>query len=101
MLTRDEPVEIALVNQLPEGTAIHWHGMELDSYYDGVHGFGGSGGQVTPMIGPGETFVVKFTPPRAGTFIYHTHLHDDRQLGSGLYGALIVVDPNEDVRSRD
>ena len=101
VLTRDEPVEISLVNQLPEGTAIHWHGMELDSYYDGVHGFGGSGGQVTPMIGPGETFVVKFTPPRAGTFIYHTHLHDDRQLGSGLYGALIVVDPNEDVRSRD
>jgi manganese oxidase len=38
---------------------------------------------------------VRFTPPRAGTFIYHTHLHDNRQLTSGLYGALLVVDPAE------
>jgi FtsP/CotA-like multicopper oxidase with cupredoxin domain len=47
------------------------------------------------MIGPGETFVVRFTPPRAGTFIYHTHLHDYRQLSSGLYGPLIIIDRDE------
>jgi FtsP/CotA-like multicopper oxidase with cupredoxin domain len=44
------------------------------------------------MIGPGESFVVRLTPPRAGTFIYHTHLHDYRQLTSGLYGALVVTE---------
>jgi FtsP/CotA-like multicopper oxidase with cupredoxin domain len=38
---------------------------------------------------------VRFTPPRAGTFIYHTHLHDNRQLTSGLYGALLVVDARD------
>jgi FtsP/CotA-like multicopper oxidase with cupredoxin domain len=81
------------VNRLSEGTAIHWHGMELDSYYDGVHGWSGVGARVTPIIEPGGTFVVRFTPPRTGTFIYHTHLHDNRQLPSGLYGALLVVDP--------
>ena len=80
VLERDEPVEITLVNRLPEATAIHWHGMELESYYDGVHGWSGAGVRVTPMIEPGESFVVRFTPPRAGTFIYHTHLHDRRQL---------------------
>jgi manganese oxidase len=32
---------------------------------------------------------------RAGTFIYHTHLHDRRQLTQGLYGALLVVEPGE------
>jgi FtsP/CotA-like multicopper oxidase with cupredoxin domain len=95
VLERDKPVEITLVNQLPEGTAIHWHGMELESYYDGVHGWSGTDLQVTPMIEPGASFVVRFTPPRAGTFIYHTHLHDRRQLTQGLYGALIVVDPGE------
>ena len=95
VLTRGEPVEITLVNRLPEGTAIHWHGMELESYYDGVHGWGGSGQRVTPMIDPGGTFVVRFTPPRAGTFIYHTHLHDNRQLTSGLYGAMLVMEPGE------
>jgi FtsP/CotA-like multicopper oxidase with cupredoxin domain len=95
VLRRGEPVEITLLNNLPEGTAIHWHGMELESYYDGVHGFSGAGARVTPMINPGETFVARFTPPRTGTFIYHTHLHDNRQLASGLYGALVVVDPAE------
>ncbi len=80
VLRRGEPVEITLVNRLTEATAIHWHGMELDSYYDGVHGWSGLGTRVTPLIEPGETFVVRFTPPRTGTFIYHTHLHDHRQL---------------------
>ncbi len=93
VLRRGEPVEIALVNELPEATAVHWHGMELDSYYDGVHGWSGAGARVTPIIEPGATFVVRFTPPRTGTFIYHTHLHDHRQLPAGLYGALLVVDP--------
>jgi FtsP/CotA-like multicopper oxidase with cupredoxin domain len=95
VLKRGEPVEIALLNRLSEPTAIHWHGMELDSYYDGVHGFSGIGRRVTPLIQPGGTFVVGFTPPRAGTFMYHTHLHDDTQLKSGLYGAMLVLDDNE------
>src|SRR6185295_10309206 len=86
-LRRGEPVALTLVNRLPEATAIHWHGMELESYYDGVHGWSGSGSRVTPLIEPGKSFTVRFTPPRAGTFIYHTHLHDGRQLTSGMYGA--------------
>jgi FtsP/CotA-like multicopper oxidase with cupredoxin domain len=93
VLKRDEPVEITLKNELAEATAVHWHGMELDSYYDGVHEFGGIGQQRTPLIGPGESFVVKFTPPRAGTFMYHTHMHDDHQLSTGMYGAMLVMEP--------
>jgi FtsP/CotA-like multicopper oxidase with cupredoxin domain len=95
VLRRNEPVEITLVNSLAEPTAIHWHGIELDSFYDGVHGWSGAGAQRAPMIEPGGTFVVRFTPPRAGTFIYHTHLHDFGQLTSGLYGPLIVTEPDE------
>jgi FtsP/CotA-like multicopper oxidase with cupredoxin domain len=95
VLRRGEPVEITLANELAEATAIHWHGMELDSYFDGVHGWSGFGRRVTPMIAPGGRFAVRFTPPRAGTFIYHTHLHDYRQLTSGLYGPLIVVGDHE------
>jgi FtsP/CotA-like multicopper oxidase with cupredoxin domain len=29
-------VEITIMNQLHESTTVHWHGMELESYYDGV-----------------------------------------------------------------
>jgi FtsP/CotA-like multicopper oxidase with cupredoxin domain len=95
VLRRGEPVEITLVNDLDESTSMHWHGLELDSYYDGVHGWSGLGTKVAPMIVPGERFTVRITPPRTGTFIYHTHLHDYRQLSSGLYGPLVVVEPGE------
>ena len=95
VLTRGEPVEITLKNELPVATAIHWHGIELDSYYDGVPGWSGTATNTTPAIDPRGTFTVRFTPPRAGTFIYHTHSHDERQLASGLYGALVVVEPGE------
>jgi FtsP/CotA-like multicopper oxidase with cupredoxin domain len=95
VLRRNEPVEITVVNHLGESTALHWHGMELESIYDGVHGWSGIDRRVAPMIEPEGSFVVRFTPPRTGTFIYHTHLHDQRQLPLGLYGPLIVVDPEE------
>jgi FtsP/CotA-like multicopper oxidase with cupredoxin domain len=94
-LSRGQPVEITLENLLPEATSIHWHGMELESFYDGVHGWSGVGRRVTPLIDPGGSFVARFTPPRAGTFIYHTHLHDSRQLTSGLYGPMVVLESGE------
>jgi FtsP/CotA-like multicopper oxidase with cupredoxin domain len=94
ILTRGEPVEITVVNHLAAPTTIHWHGLELESYYDGVVG-GGSGDQVTPAIQPGASFVARFTPSRAGTFIYHTHAADPHQLSGGVYGGLIVLDPGE------
>ena len=94
VVTRDEPVEVTVVNHLTEPTTIHWHGLELDSYYDGVVG-GGDGNQVTPAIPPGGSFVARFTPNRAGTFIYHTHASDPGQLPGGVYGGLIVLDPGQ------
>jgi FtsP/CotA-like multicopper oxidase with cupredoxin domain len=95
VLRQGEPVEITVLNQLRQPTAVHWHGIELDSYYDGVPGWGGSGAQVTPPVAPGQSFVARFTPPRAGTFIYHTHWHDFLQLTGGLYGPLIVLRPGQ------
>lgn len=95
VLTQAQPVEIEIVNKLQQPTAIHWHGIELESYYDGVPGWTGSATQTTPSIAPGESFVVRMTPPRAGTFIYHTHWHDESQLTNGLYGPLIVLPPGE------
>ncbi len=94
-LTRGETAEITVVNRLTEPTSMHWHGLELESVYDGVHGWSGRDRQVAPMIPPGGSFVVRITPPRTGTFIYHTHLHDYRQLTAGLYGPLIVTEPGE------
>ena len=95
VLTRGEPVAIHVTNRLSEPTSVHWHGIELQSYYDGVPGWTGYDKQVTPMIEPGKSFDVSFTPPRSGTFIYHTHVNDMAQLSSGLYGPIIVLAPGE------
>jgi FtsP/CotA-like multicopper oxidase with cupredoxin domain len=95
VLVRDQPVEIEVVNRLKEPTAVHWHGIELESYYDGVPGWSGTATQITPPIAPGTSFVARMTPPRAGTFIYHTHWHDASQLTNGLYGPLIVLPAGE------
>ena len=93
-VTRGEPTEITVLNHLDEPTTIHWHGLELESYYDGVMG-GGAGDQVTPAIAPGASFTARFTPNRAGTFIYHTHAAGPAQLSGGVYGPLIVLEPGE------
>jgi len=95
VLTRGEPVEIVVRNRLREHTTVHWHGIELASYYDGVHDFGGDARRQVPMIHPGESFAVRFTPPRAGTFIYHTHMNDAEQQEAGLSGPLIVLRPGQ------
>ena len=42
VLNRGEPVSIMVVNRLPEPTAVHWHGIELESFFDGVPGSAGA-----------------------------------------------------------
>ncbi len=91
VVTEKQPAEIAIVNHLTEPTSIHWHGIELESYYDGVPGWGGKDDRKAPAVLPGQTFTVRMIPPRAGTFMYHTHWHDDAQLTGGIHGTLIVL----------
>jgi manganese oxidase len=89
-----EPVAINVANQSKEPTTIHWHGIELENYFDGVAGWGFRGTQVTPLIEPGRSFTAQVIAPHPGTFIYHTHMHDN-QLMRGMYGPLIVLKPGE------
>lgn len=89
-LRQGEPTAITVVNRSTQRTSVHWHGMEIESLYDGVAGWSGAGTRVAPIIAPGDSFVAHMTPPRAGTFIYHTHAGEFAQLTGGLYGALVV-----------
>lgn len=92
ILTRGEPTQITVINRLRVGLAVHWHGVEVDSYFDGVPGVSGGAGRLAPLIQPGDSFLVRITPPRAGTFMYHTHSERFDELNSGLYGPLIVLE---------
>ena len=86
-----EPTAVRVINRLAEPTQIHWHGLEIDSYYDGVAGIGGYLGATTPAILPGDSFEMRITPPRAGSYMYHTHFNDIRQQSAGLYGGFVVL----------
>ena len=91
-LEKGRPVRITLVNRLKLPTSVHWHGLEIDSYPDGVAGWSGTPGRIAPVIQPADSFIAEFTPPRAGTFMYHSHVGELRQTNSGMYGAIIVTD---------
>jgi FtsP/CotA-like multicopper oxidase with cupredoxin domain len=95
VLTRGQPTDIVVVNRLSEPTAIHWHGIELESYSDGVAGWSGTGDRLAPSVMPGDSFTARLTLPRAETFMYHTHLNDIEQLISGLYGGIVVLEPGK------
>ncbi|MGE0352148.1 MAG: multicopper oxidase domain-containing protein [Gemmatimonadales bacterium] len=95
ILHRGVPADIMVINRMREATTVHWHGLELESYSDGVAGWSGMGEKVAPVIAPGDSFVAHLTLQRAGTFIYHTHLNDYEQLTSGLYGPIVVLEPGE------
>ena len=85
-----ERVRIKFTNRLPEATTVHWHGIDVPNRMDGVP-------DVTQKpIEPGASFSYEFVarpagePDGAGTFLYHSHVDEDRQMSAGLYGALII-----------
>ena len=82
-------IKVHLINNMDEPTGIHWHGIELANPMDG-----------TPLtqnqVPAGGTFEYDFVAPRPGVYWYHPH-HEfsTNQVFKGLYGSLIVTDPNE------
>ncbi|MTJ05173.1 MAG: multicopper oxidase family protein [Sediminimonas qiaohouensis] len=73
-----------LVNELPQGTSVHWHGIRIDNAMDGVAGL------TQQSVAPGDTFDYDFVVPDAGTYWYHSHDRSWEQVARGLHGALIV-----------
>ena len=82
-----DEVRVRLVNELPEPTVVHWHGLRLPNAMDGVPHL------TQRPIAPGSSFDYRFRAPDAGTFWYHSHLYSSEQLERGLYGVLIVEEP--------
>ncbi len=75
-------VTINVWNYLDKGTSVHWHGILLPWYMDGVD-------NVTQRpIPPGCVFHYQFTLKQSGTYWYHAHTHLQEQ--EGLYGAFII-----------
>ena len=77
-----------LVNSLEQPTTIHWHGVRIENAMDGVPGV------TQDAVQPGGEFFYDFEVPDAGTYWYHSHFNTTEQISRGLYGALIVEEPN-------
>lgn len=95
ILNRDEMTEIVVHNRLDFPFGVHWHGLELESRYDGVADWSGVPGRAIPPIAPGDSYTVRIDPPRAGTFIYHVHSEPGHELTQGMYGPFLVLEPGE------
>ncbi|MBU3032107.1 multicopper oxidase family protein [Paracoccus marinaquae] len=80
-------IQRSFLNELPQASSVHWHGIRIDNAMDGVTGL------TQPAVEPGQGFDYDFVAPDAGTYWYHAHNRSTEQVARGLYGALIVEEP--------
>jgi FtsP/CotA-like multicopper oxidase with cupredoxin domain len=81
-----DKVRIAYKNDLPQSSAIHFHGIEVPNAMDGVP-------DVTQKpVKPGETFNYEFVARGPAVGMYHSHHHAEHQVPDGLTGALVIGD---------
>jgi len=78
---------IYVKNEMDAETSVHWHGILLPNFYDGVPYLN------TPPIMPGQTQKYEFRLKQAGTYWYHSHTMLQEQ--SGVYGSIVIEDPDE------
>lgn len=87
-----QKLRVIVKNELPEETTVHWHGIDVPNSMDGVPG-------VTQKAIPvGGTFNYSFRARPAGggmggTFMYHSHADEDRQVGLGMSAPFVIVPP--------
>jgi hypothetical protein len=77
---------IYVKNEMSVESSIHWHGLLLPNFYDGVPYLS------TPPIEPGKTLKYEFAIKQNGTYWYHSHTMLQEQ--SGIYGPF-VIQPKE------
>jgi len=81
------------VNNATEPATIHWHGMILPNKMDGVEGL------TQPAVPARESFLYEFTPDPPGMRWYHDHISDG--IARGLFGLIIVEDPNDEPADKE
>jgi FtsP/CotA-like multicopper oxidase with cupredoxin domain len=83
---RGQTSVIKLVNNLPQPTSLHIHGLRHANAMDGVAGL------TQPAVEPGQSFDYAITPSDAGTSIYYPVVigKSAEQIERGLCGMFIV-----------
>jgi len=84
-----DTVIVHFKNSLPESTTIHWHGLRVPNQMDGVPGV------TQPPVPVDGEFRYEFVVDDAGSYWYHPHVNSAAQVGWGMYGPIVVEDPND------
>jgi len=78
-------VQVTVTNEdVAEGIALHWHGVDVPNAEDGVAGV------TQDAVPPGGEHVYRFVVEDAGTYWYHSHQVSHEQVRRGLFGILVV-----------
>ncbi|KAI1327174.1 hypothetical protein F5Y16DRAFT_410518 [Xylariaceae sp. FL0255] len=92
-----DTIRVQVNNLMPNSsTTLHWHGIDQknSTWMDGVNGVSQCG------IPPGQSFTYEFrVDGQRGTFWWHAHL--SVQYSDGLYGPIVIHDPEEMVPEAD
>jgi manganese oxidase len=94
-VTEGDRVRVIVKNELPESTAVHFHGVLTPNAMDGVPFI------TQPPIKPGDTFTYEFVAKNSGSHMYHSHHNAAVQVGNGLLGAFIVESKRKRAIERD
>lgn len=81
-----DTVEVLITNELPVGTDIHWHGIDVPNGQDGVSPI------TQDLVASGETYAYRFTVNETAIGMYHAHAHAHVAVPNGLFGTLYVGD---------
>jgi FtsP/CotA-like multicopper oxidase with cupredoxin domain len=81
-----DAVEVEITNELPLGTDIHWHGVDVPNDQDGVSPI------TQDLIRSGDTYTYRFTVTEPAIGMYHAHAHAHESVPNGLFGTLYVGD---------
>ena len=79
-------VQIVVKNDLPQSTAVHWHGIDVPNAMDGVPFI------TQDPITPGKTFTYDFVAHGPAVGMYHSHDYALGQVSDGMAGAFIIGD---------
>ncbi|MFV1884984.1 MAG: multicopper oxidase domain-containing protein [Balneola sp.] len=83
---------IKVTNNMNVETSMHWHGLLLPNYMDGIAYL------TSPPIKPGTSFTFDFPLIHSGTYWYHSHTGLQEQ--RGIYGS-IIIEPEEQTLDYD
>lgn len=81
-----DKVRVVVKNELPESTAVHFHGVKTPNSMDGVPDI------TQDPIKPGGTFTYEFTARETAVGMYHSHHDAQVQVPNGLAGAFLIGD---------